>query len=115
MKRVARNPMQRVFSFSAALGGAAPVNPCPRSARGGAVFFIVVWPAGGGLFFLCLGCGLWPFFFALRVAVLVLSLRGVPRTPFFSAGAVCFWLFFLPFFIDVWAVFIDVWAVFVAI
>lgn len=24
------------------IGGAAPVNPCPRSARGGAVFFIVV-------------------------------------------------------------------------
>ena len=33
----------RVSPFSLAVGGAAPVDPCPRSARGGAVFFMVLW------------------------------------------------------------------------
>lgn len=33
---------QRIY-YTIGIGGAAPVNPCPRSARGGAVFFIVVW------------------------------------------------------------------------
>lgn len=30
------------LDYSEAVGGAAPVNPCPRSARGGAVFFMVL-------------------------------------------------------------------------
>ena len=58
------------------------------------MFFLVVVFLGafcgcGGSFFLCLGCG-FAFFFALRLAVLVLSLRGVPRTPLLSAGALSF-------------------------
>ena len=30
------------LDYSEAVGGAAPVYPCPRSARGGAVFFMVL-------------------------------------------------------------------------
>ncbi|MBQ5923695.1 MAG: hypothetical protein IIW91_10235, partial [Alistipes sp.] len=29
-------------NLTGGIGGAAPVNPCPRSARGGAVFFMVL-------------------------------------------------------------------------
>lgn len=37
-------PLMVVGSFylTGGIGGAAPVNPCPRNARGGAVFFMVL-------------------------------------------------------------------------
>lgn len=34
--------MMVALDYSCGVGGAAPVNPCPRSARGGAVFFMVL-------------------------------------------------------------------------
>ena len=37
-----RRPFLSAGALIIGIGGAAPVNPCPRSARGGAVFFIVV-------------------------------------------------------------------------
>lgn len=55
--------------YTVAVGGAAPVNPCPRNARGGAVFFIVLF----WLFFVVYGL----FFFSFVVVWLSSPFSGV--------------------------------------
>lgn len=57
------------YDYTVAVGGAAPVNPCPRNARGGAVFFIVLF----WLFFVVYGL----FFFSFVVVWLSSPFSGV--------------------------------------